>query len=598
MKLTDYIVRFFEQKGAEHVFMLSGGGCMHLIDSFGKSKQIEYICCHHEQSVAMASEAYGRMSGKFGLAVVTCGPGATNTTTGVLGAWQDSSPCIFISGQAKRKNTIANSGLDGLRQFGQQEVNIVPIVKSITKYAVMINDPKEVRYHLEKALYLATTGRPGPVWIDVPLDVQNSQINENELKGFTPENNVSVPSNTDIEDVCHALCSAKRPVIIAGQGVRIANACNELRTLVDAYHIPIVHSFLGIDTLPSNHPCDIGRIGVKGTRAGNFTIQNADLVLALGSRLSVSSIGFEGQLFAREAKKIVIDIDETEHKKNVVTIDKFILSDVRIFLKDLIYALKDTAIAPFTNWLEKTQHWKQSFPTCLPQYNDDKEGINYYKLIELINLHSSNQMPIVSDAGSAFYVTSQMVELKQGQRYIPSGALATMGYTLPATIGVAAANHGKPVIGITGDGSFMQNIQEVIVLKAHQLPVKLFVVNNQGYLSIRQSQRKFFKGHLVAEGPTSGVIFPNFQKIAEACGVAYRHIETIAEAEEQLPKIMGDLTPMIIEVKSLPLQEVIPTTSSAMRTDGTMFSKPMEDMYPFMDRELFEKEMVISPIAE
>lgn len=594
IKLTDYIVKFFEQQGVKDVFMLSGGGCMHLINSFGSSDKMTYWCLHHEQSVSMATEAYARMKNDLGVAVVTCGPGSTNTITGVLGAYQDSVPCVFISGQAKRKNTVRLSGIEGLRQFGQQEVDIIPIVSPITKYAVMIDKPEDIRYHLEKAVYLAKHGRPGPVWIDVPLDVQNSKIEEASLRSFTLEIDPQKDINKDIDDVAQMLRSAKRPIIIAGHGVRIANACDDLLQLVERCDIPVINSFLGIDVLPSDHKCNIGRIGIKGTRAGNFAMQNADLLLVIGSRLSVSSIGFEPELFAREAKVVIVDIDEVEHKKPLVKFNKIIITDAKDFLQQL--AQKE--LPKYEQWLAKTNEWKKDFTIFVPEYDNDSEGLNYYKFIELLNDYTTAKNPVISDAGSAFYVTSQAINLKEGQRYIPSGALATMGYTLPASIGVAVADLNNVTVGITGDGSFMQNMQEISIMQFHQLPLKLFVVNNEGYLSIRQSENKFFAGHLVAEGPTSKVPFPNFEKVVKAFELPYYRIDSIASAKEELPKIFADNRPAVIEVISQPLQSIVPTSQSMMKLDGTIVSKPLEDMFPYLDREVFEKEMIVKPIDE
>lgn len=596
MKLSDYIVHFLETQGLEDVFMLSGGGCQHLIDSFGRSKKISYTCMHHEQALSMATEAYGRRTGKLGVAVVTSGPGATNAVTGLLGAWQDSSPCIFFSGQVKRVHTLYNNNIAGLRQFGQQEANIIPIVSSITKYAVMINDPQKIRYHLEKAMYLAKNGRPGPVWIDVPLDVQNSIIDETKLVGFIPDNSLKFEVNPlDVVNVIQKLKVSKRPVIVAGQGVRISCGCEEIRELVEKYKIPVVNSFLGIDILEGNHPCNIGRIGVSGTRAGNFTMQNADLLLVIGSRLSVSTIGFEPQMFAREAYKIVVDVDQIEHSKPVVTIDKFIKADAKNFLQLLLEKAKDCNF-DFSSWLEKANNWKKMFPVILKEYDEDKDGINYYKLIDLINQNMTNDMTVVADAGSAFYVTCQTIDLKKGQRFVPSGALATMGYTLPASIGVSKATQNGKVIGVTGDGSFQQNIQELAVLKANHLPIKLFVVNNQGYLSIRRSQRKNFKENYVAEGPKSGVTFPDFKKVAEAYGIEYCIVKTVEEAKQVLPKVIHNNNAVLIEVISQEMQDMAPYSSTIRQPDGSLSSRPLEDMAPFIDRDLFYREMIVKPI--
>lgn len=592
MKLTDYIVKFFEEQGLKDVFMLSGGGCQHLINSFGKSEKITYWCLHHEQCISMATEAYARMKNDLGVAVVTSGPGSTNAITGLLGAWQDSVPCVFLSGQVRTKHTIRLSDIKGLRQFGQQEVDIIPIVSSITKYAVMIDKPEDIRYHLEKAVYLAKHGRPGPVWIDVPLDMQNSQIDENMLRPFVPDEEAKANVSADLEDVVHMLQEAKRPVIVAGHGVRIADACEELRQLVDRCDIPVVNSFLGIDALPSDHKCNIGRIGVMGTRAGNFTMQNADLLLVVGSRLSISSMGFEPDAFAREAKVIIVDIDEIEHKKPLVKYDKLIIADAKEFLLHLT----KIELPRYEQWLRKANEWKKDFTIFLPEYENDSQGLNYYKFIELLNEHITAKNPVISDAGSAFYVASQAINLKEGQRYIPSGALATMGYTLPASIGVAIADLNNVTVGITGDGSFMQNMQEISIMQYHQLPLKLFVVNNDGYLSIRNSQIKNNGGKLVASCPESKVPFPNLEKVIEAFDLQYYKIDSIASANEILTKVFADNKPAVIEVVSQPLQLIIPNVQAMKKEDGTIVSKPLEDMYPYLPRDVFEREMIVKPI--
>ena len=592
IKLTDYIVKFFEEQGLKDVFMLSGGGCQHLINSFGKSEKITYWCLHHEQCISMATEAYARMKNDLGVAVVTSGPGSTNAITGLLGAWQDSVPCVFLSGQVRTKHTIRLSDIKGLRQFGQQEVDIIPIVSSITKYAVMIDKPEDIRYHMEKAVYLAKHGRPGPVWIDVPLDMQNSQIDENMLRPFVPDVEAKASVTADVEDVALMLQEAKRPVIVAGHGVRIADACEELRQLVDRCDIPVVNSFLGIDALPSDHKCNIGRIGVMGTRAGNFTMQNADLLLVIGSRLSISSMGFEPDLFAREAKVVIVDIDEIEHKKPLVKYDKLIIADAKEFLLHLT----KIELPRYEQWLRKANEWKKDFTIFLPEYENDSQGLNYYKFIELLNEHITAKNPVISDAGSAFYVASQAINLKEGQRYIPSGALATMGYTLPASIGVAIADLNNVTVGITGDGSFMQNMQEISIMQYHQLPLKLFVVNNDGYLSIRNSQIKNNGGKLVASCPVSKVPFPNLEKVIEAFDLQYYKIDSIASANEILPKVFADNKPAVIEVVSQPLQLIIPNVQAMKKEDGTIVSKPLEDMYPYLPRDVFEHEMIVKPI--
>ena len=597
MKLSDYVVEFFEKEKLKDIFMVSGGGCMHLVNSFGKSEKIHYWCTHHEQAAAMAAEGYAKQKNDIGVVLTTSGPGATNTITGVLDCYQDSIPVIFISGQAKRKQTVYNAEIDGLRQFGVQEANIIPIVQSITKYAVEVENPQKIRYYLERAIYEANSGRPGPVWISIPLDVQSANIDAQELEAFEKtEDKDLMPSTEDINYVIESLKIAKRPVIIAGHGIRLAKADGLLEKFVHMYKIPVVTPIMGIDVIAGDDICNIGRIGTKGTRAGNFAMQNADLIISLGSRLAVSVIGHEYELFAREAKKIVVDIDKIEHSKKTIKIDKLICCDVGRFLENV--CLKEAEISTFDNWLDICRTWKAKYPVILSEYDNDESGINYYKFIDILNHRMSNEMPVVSDAGSAFYVVAQAINLKKGQRHITTGGTATMGFTLPAAIGVAIANNSKPVLAITGEGSFMQNLQELEVLKYHSLNIKLFVMDNGGYFSIHQTQKKFFNGNYVGESEQSGLSFTDIEKLACAFGVAYYKLETIQQCEEKLEEILNRKGPVLIEVRVTENMEVIPTNASLMREDGIMISKPLEDMYPFLDRNEFKENMIIKPIEE
>ena len=597
MKLSDYVVEFFEKEKLKDIFMVSGGGCMHLVNSFGKSEKIHYWCTHHEQAAAMAAEGYAKQKNDIGVVLTTSGPGATNTITGVLDCYQDSIPVIFISGQAKRKQTVYNAEIDGLRQFGVQEANIIPIVQSITKYAVEVENPQKIRYYLERAIYEAKSGRPGPVWISIPLDVQSANIDAQELEAFEKtEDKDLMPSTEDINYVIESLKIAKRPVIIAGHGIRLAKADGLLEKFVHMYKIPVVTPIMGIDVIAGDDICNIGRIGTKGTRAGNFAMQNADLIISLGSRLAVSAIGHEYELFAREAKKIVVDIDKIEHSKKTIKIDKLICCDVGRFLENV--CLKEAEISTFDNWLDICRTWKAKYPVILSEYDNDESGINYYKFIDILNHRMSNEMPVVSDAGSAFYVVAQAINLKKGQRHITTGGTATMGFTLPAAIGVAIANNSKPVLAITGEGSFMQNLQELEVLKYHSLNIKLFVMDNGGYFSIHQTQKKFFNGNYVGESEQSGLSFTDIEKLACAFGVAYYKLETIQQCEEKLEEILNRKGPVLIEVRVTENMEVIPTNASLMREDGIMISKPLEDMYPFLDRNEFKENMIIKPIEE
>ena len=599
IKLSDYIVKFLEDNGVQDIFMLTGGGCMHLVDSFGKSKKIKYICAHHEQSCAMAAEAYAKFKNDLGVVLVTSGPGVTNALTGLAGAFQDSVPCLFISGQAKRRQTVFNEKEAKLRQFGIQEINVIPIVESICKFSVMVNEPEKIRYYLQKALYLAKNGRPGPVWLDIPLDVQSANIDEVHLQEFNAseleESCKTEATAAEILSVVNLLKKAKRPVVIAGHGIRLAGACTEFVEFVEKFDLSVVTPIMGIDVIPTSHRNYTGRVGIKGTRPGNFAIQNADLILSIGSRLAVPVVGHEYKLFAREAKIIVVDIDPEEHKKNTIRIDKFIQADAGSFMDGLQQCLVKEKVSAPKAWMDKCLTWKRKYPVCLPEYKKVSGEINLYYLVEAINKKIKIATPVISDAGSVFYVVSQAININKGQRYITSGALATMGFSLPASIGVCVANNKKSVIAITGDGSFQLNIQELQTILHYKLPIKIFVINNNGYLSIRQTQARFFGSRFIGEGENSGVSFPDIKKIAQAYGIRYIKL-TCANLNKGLGQALENNSAVICEVISPRNQPIIPTNTAEIGPSGVMTSKPLEDMYPFLERKVFRSEMIVKPI--
>ena len=598
-RVADYTASFLEQLGIQHIFLVSGGGMMFLSDGLALNPKIRVICNHHEQACAMAGVAYAKQRNDYGAVYVTTGCGGTNALTGLLGAWQDHVPCIFISGQTKRKETIRNSGL-ALRQFGVQEADILSVAAPLTKYAAMVNEPEDISYHLEKAAFLAKDGRPGPVWIDIPLDVQGAQILEDDLKHFTPEEQAQttarpVLAHKTIMPAADALRQAARPVIVAGHGVRLGNAIEELRQFIEREQIPVVASRLGIDLLASDHPLFIGRIGNKGTRAGNFAVQNADCVLVLGSRLSVSSTGHEYHTFAREAKIIVVDIDTVEHQKNTVKIDHFVHAHVRDFLQGLLSLER---LSPATSWPQTCLTWKMQWPVCLPEYIDRSQGVNLYYFIDELSRKMDAEDTIISDAGSSFYVVSQGVQLKPGQRYVTSAAQAEMGFTLPAAVGVAMAKERGNAVGVTGDGSLQMNLQELQTLVHYQLPVKLFVWNNNGYLSIRATQRKFFDSRFIGTDAASGVSFPDLEKICAAYSLPFYRVNNSKELPGVIKDVLAQDGPVVCEVMCIADQEIIPSVASFRREDGSMISKPLEDMYPFLPREEFLKNMIITPLNE
>jgi len=598
IRVADFIVNFIsDELKVKDVFMVSGGGIMHLTDALAQNRKINVICTHHEQTSSMALEAYSRATENFGVGFFTTGPGATNAVTGLVGAWQDSVPSLFISGQTKRKETVYNSEIKDLRQFGVQEVNIIPIIESITKYGVMLNKPEDVKYELEKMVYIAKNGRPGPVWLDVPLDVQGYLIEPVNLRSFSPAETAAIktkPTEEELKRFAKLLRESKRPVIIAGQGIRIAKMLDSFKGFIEKFNIPVINTYLGIDVLSSNHFLNLGPIGIKGARAANLAVQNSDLVISIGSSLHVGVIGYEYDLFAREAKKIVIDIDRTAHLKKTLNIDLYINSDA----KEFIDAIKTSEVVKFDEtWVPNCAKWKERYPVCLDDYAKLKEKVNIYYFVDRLSQISDDDDIIVSDAGSAYYAVAQAIKIKSGQRYITSGALATMGYTLPAAIGVAVATK-KRVIGITGDGSFQFNIQELQTLVHYKLPVKLFVLNNEGYLSIRFTQERFFEKRLIGEGPDSGVSFPDIQKIANAYGIKFFRIKKNDELEDIIKKAFAYDGPVVCEIMTPRHQLIIPTVSSAKKEDGTMVSKPLEDMYPFLEREEFLSNMIIEPLKE
>lgn len=597
IRVADYVANYiYDVLEVPEVFMLTGGGAMFLNDGVVKHGKLKVICNHHEQACAMGAVAYSKYTNKIGVAYVTTGCGGTNALTGVLDAWQDSTQSLFISGQVKKKETCYNMDLP-LRQFGVQEADIVSVVKSITKYSVMVNEPNEIAYHLEKACYLAKSGRPGPVWIDIPLDVQGALIDIDNLKHFSEDELVNDYkediSNDEIEEIINMLSKAKRPMIIAGNGIRLSNTVDEFNKFVDEFNIPVTASYLAIDLMSTSNDKFIGRLGTKGDRAGNFALQNADFVLVLGSRLSVALTGFEYDLFMRDAKVVVIDIDAKEHQKNTVRIDKFVNANLKNFFKK---TNEKSVKLDTKDWISKCNYWKDKWPVSLEKY-ESEEKINKYTFIDHLCKFLKDDTAVVSDAGSSYYVTSQALRIRGNQRYITSGAQADMGFTMPAAIGTCFAKNGE-VVGITGDGSFQMNIQELQTIVHYNLPLKLFVWNNNGYLSIRATQRKFFDGRAIGTDKDSGISFPEIEKIALAYGIKYFIAKDVSELDLVLESVMNYKGPVLCEIMCPENQEIIPATASLRREDGTMVSKPLEDMYPFLSREEFKKEMINKPLEE
>lgn len=588
IRVADYLISYLYKIKTKHIFMLTGGGAMFLDDAVIVNKKIKPICQHHEQCCVMAAEAYSRITGNLGTAIVTSGPGATNAITGVLNAWQDSTPCLIISGQAKRQQIIYNSEIDGLRQLGPQEVNIIPIVKSITKYSELINDPQLIRYFLEKAIYFAKEGRPGPVWLDIPLDVQSSLIDEKKLKGFNPKELIikkNKPTKKEIDKVIDLLNESKKPLIVVGNGVRLSKSVDQFLELVKQNKLPVVSTVMGIDVIDDDNPLYIGRGGIKGQRAANIAIQNADLIISIGSRLSIPFIGYSYEKFACNAKKIVVDIDEMEHKKNITKIDLLIISDARKFIDELLLKTKNKKFNFNKKWVSLCKAMKDKYKVCLPEYGKLNGKMNMYYIVEHISNFLKKDDIVITDAGSAFYVVSQAFKIKQGQRFIIPGSTGAMGYALPASTGACVANKNSQIICITGDGSFQMNINELITIAHNKLPIKIFIFNNRGYLSIRNTQTNFFKGRYIGESDKSGVGLLDLKKVSKSFNIKYYKANNNKELIKIIPDVIKYNGPVICELMCLEQQLIIPTISSKQQLDGSIVSMALDDMFPFLPKE-------------
>lgn len=599
IRVSDYIAQFISDRlGLKDVFMLTGAGSMHLTDGVACNPKLRAICVHHEQAASMALEAYARTSENFGVGYFSTGPAALNALTGLGGAWQDTVPCLFISGQVKRSTCTHTEGVPGLRQFGVQELDIIPVVSSLCKYAVHLTQPDMVRYELEKAVGIARSGRPGPVWIDIPMDVQSALIDPANLPAYTAEEQAPIASDAVLDELRDMFMKAERPVIIAGRGIRLAGAQRLLQTLATEFNVPVVTPYLGIDNLRHDLDIYIGKTGVKGDRPANFTMQNSDLVLAIGTSLHISVVGYEYEHFARAAKKVVIDIDLTSHRKRTIKIDRLIESDAKVALQGLLTRLRAANFKSISGpWLQRCVAWKQKYPVCLPEYASTAGAINVYTFMDRLSALAGEGDAFIADAGSAFYAVSQGLILRHdSQRYIPSSAMATMGYTVPAAIGVSAARGDQRVMAITGDGSLQQNIQELQTILHYQLPVKLFVWNNDGYLSIRASQKNYFKERYIGEGPRSGVSIPDTLKICAAYGLPAARVSDVGELDDAIQTALDHDGPYVLEIMTPPEQPIVPTVSSRVNPDGSMTSRPLEDMAPFLDRDEYLSNLLIDEV--
>ncbi len=587
IKLSDWVAERLVEAGVRHVFMITGGGAMHLNQSLGSHPQLSCVFNHHEQASAMGAEAYGRYGNQLAVVNVTSGPGGTNAITGVYGAYVDSVPLLVISGQVKFETTVRSTGLD-LRQYGDQELDIERLVTPVTKYCAMVTEPTSIRYHLEKALYLAQTGRPGPCWLDIPLDVQSTRINPEELRGFDPSELTEPWKDTDLvaasETILSAIAKAKRPVVMAGGGVRLSGAHAAFIDVIDKLGVPVVTGWNAHDVLWNSHPLNCGRPGTIGDRGGNFTVQNADLLLILGSRLNIRQVSYNWASFADRASKVWVDIDPLELQKPTVTPDIPILADLADLLPVLASAQYDGPTPTHVEWLDWCRERNARYPVVLPAYESSPAVNPYVFMRGLFDVLPEGQT-VVTGNGSACVVGFQAADLKRGQRLWTNSGCASMGYELPAAIGACKASGDKPVVCLAGDGSIMMNLQELQTIVGENLPIKIFLLNNAGYVSIFQTHRNFFNGREIGAGPTSGVSFPNFERLMSGFGIAYQKIQRHSEIAATVAMSMAIEGPVLCEVMLDPEQVFAPKLASRQLPDGRMESPSLEDMAPFLSRE-------------
>lgn len=595
-RVSDYIADFLAEKGITQVFTVVGGGAMYLNDSFGHHSKLRCLYNHHEQACAIAAEAYARVNNETAVVCVTSGPGAINALNGVAGAYMDSIPMIVISGQTKSTLTVKSSGLK-LRTLGNQEFNIMSAIGEMTKYSEMVMEPEKIRYILEKAYYLATIGRPGPCWIDVPLDIQGAVIETEQLMEYEPEEIIAGPEESVIQKVIEHIRQAKRPVIYAGNGIRISGGYRAFRELVEKLQVPVVTCWNSIDLIENDHELFAGRGGTMGDRAGNFTVQNSDLVLAIGTRLNIYQVGYQVETWAREAYIIVVDIDPEELKKPTVRIDLPICADAKLFIEKLLHENSVKEIQSEKRWIEQCNLWKKKYPVYRPDKEFEEDCIDVYKFIhELSSSLKTDEITVVAN-GSASVVGSQTYVIKSAQRFLMNCGLSSMGYDLPASIGACVANERKRIICIAGDGSIQMNLQELQTIVTNKLPIVIFVINNQGYHQIRLTQNNIFNNKLVGVGPESEDLgFPDFEKIAFAYGIPYYSCRNNNKISDTIGQVLKEHGCVLCEVFVSTQQPYEPKSATKRLEDGTLVSPPLEDMAPFLPEEELRENMIINKV--
>lgn len=595
IRVSDYIAQLCAEHGIRTAFSVVGGGAMNLNDSFGHSDSIKVIYNHHEQACAIAAEGYARVNNEPAAVIVTTGPGGTNALTGVVGAYVDSVPMVVISGQVRRDSFSITTGLP-LRAMGDQEFNIVPCAATMTKYAEVILDKNDVRFVMEKALYLATHGRMGPVWVDVPGDIQSATVETDSLVGYTPDYTVPCASDEDADFIIDKIRTAKRPVFYAGSAIRLSGAYDVYKRVIEKLNIPVVTAWNSTDIVENSHRLYAGRAGNFGDRFGNFTVQNSDFILSVGCRLSIRQTGFNYASWAPKAFVAMVDIDENEMKKPTIHVEYPIHSDARLFLEKLDNRLS-SPIEEKKAWIKQCKEWQKEYPILKERYFEQSGKANVYAVINELSRALPDDMITVSGNGAACVVGGQVFEFRNKMRFIENSGMASMGYDLPAAIGACFANGKKAMVCLTGDGSIQMNLQELQTIIHHRLPIKIIVINNDGYHSIRQSQSNFFKGReLCGIGEDShDLSFPDLEKIAWAYGYPFVRCNTNEEFSAYLKSsLFADEVPQIVEVMTDKVQYFEPKAGSKRLEDGSMVSAPLEDLAPYLDRDELEKVMEVS----
>lgn len=596
IKVSDYVIKRLEELGVGHMFMLPGGGAMHLNDSLGKSQKIKYVCCQNEQGAAIAAEAYARVNNKLGLLMVTTGPGGTNALTGVAGAFLESTPVFVVSGQVKRLDMINGQGI---RQQGMQELDIISIVTSITKYAALVTEPESIRYHMDRAIYEATHGRKGPVWLDIPLDVQATMVDESTLQGYEPESEcVNEGLEEKVLETIRHLNAAERPVLLAGNGIRLSDAREEFEQLVELLGIPVLTTWNGIDLLEETHPLYFGRPGGLGHRYANFIQQNSDFFMSIGARLNLLQTGYNFDGFARAAYKVMVDIDGGELHKINVRPDAAVCADAGEFIK-LMLKHKDMIVPKERDsWLAYAKKMRAKYPIVRGEYWDQEELVNTYCLLDTISDQMTEKDIYVSgSSGSCIEISMQTFRVKKGQRVFCTKGLASMGYGLPSAIGACLAGGGARTVGVNGDGGFVMNIQELETIRRLQLPIKIFVLSNRGYGAIKATQTNIFGGHLVACDESSNLTLPNISNVANAYGLKTFQIYNNSELKDKVAEVLNYDGPVICEVFTPIGLMAVPKQVSYKRKDGQMESLPLEYLNPPLPEEEFAENMLI-PLFE